>query len=190
MIRDKKNKGHLFLMELKIILQAILKNSGSISKTKLLKLAYLAEYYYYKKHQTRLTNTEWIFFLYGPYVTDYEETIKKRPFKIEIIDGELGKFNIVKLNENSALLNGVTDLDLKLFIKNIVSNFGHKSLEEILDFIYFDTEPILSIRGRKEKLDFSTIQPNEPKIRQKLDKRKIKQILNKYKIKVDNGCRI
>ncbi len=47
-----------------------------LSKTKLIKLTYLVEYYYYRNNQKRLTNEEWFFYLYGPYLFNYDEYLK------------------------------------------------------------------------------------------------------------------
>lgn len=47
-----------------------------LSKARLVKMLYLADWKNSIENQTQLTNTEWIFNQYGPYVNDIIETIK------------------------------------------------------------------------------------------------------------------
>lgn len=53
------------------------------AKTKLLKLAYLAEVYYTRLTGKRLTDQEWVFWKYGPYFWEYEEIISKEAIFIK-----------------------------------------------------------------------------------------------------------
>ena len=48
------------------------------AKTKLLKLAYLAEIYYKRLTGGRLTDQQWVFWKYGPYLWDYEAMISNK----------------------------------------------------------------------------------------------------------------
>src|SRR4030042_2291813 len=45
------------------------------AKTKLLKLAYRAEVYYKRLTGGRLTDQQWVFWKYGPYLWEYEAMI-------------------------------------------------------------------------------------------------------------------
>ena len=64
-------------MEFKDLLISILKSyyqrySKWPSKTRLLKLAYLIDLFYKRRFGTRLLSNTWIYYLYGPYITDYD----------------------------------------------------------------------------------------------------------------------
>lgn len=45
-----------------------------LSKTRLTKMVYLSDWYYTQKYNKQITNIEWYFDHYGPYVTDVYET--------------------------------------------------------------------------------------------------------------------
>jgi uncharacterized phage-associated protein len=128
----------------------------SPAKTKLLKLAYLAEVYYKRLTSKRLTNQEWIFWKYGPYFREYEELISNevifiKPdqeddfYPIDVRDD----FEIreLSLDENIALVRAL--------------DHATDDLSQILDFVYFDTEPMMKAQTRGEILDFDSILPEE-----------------------------
>jgi hypothetical protein len=55
-----------------------------VPKTKLLKLVYLAEVMYKRRSGEKLTNAEWVYYLYGPYLWQYDKILKNE--KIAISD--------------------------------------------------------------------------------------------------------
>jgi len=153
-----------------------------LTKTKLLKLVYLIEYKYFKRYRTRLSNINWVYYLYGPYSFDYDNVIKKFPFEIEKNEGSEGfEFEIIKLDEDFALSNKIDEFDIRLLVKNVVNEFGSENISDLLDFIYFETEPMQFVAKRHDPLDFETIQEEEKVIKQNLDLLKIKEILIKHK---------
>ena len=50
---------------------------------------------------------------------------------------------------------------VSLVIKRVVGEWGSRSLPELLDYVYFETEPMEAVKKRGEILDFSTIQKEE-----------------------------
>jgi hypothetical protein len=154
---------------------------SGLTKTKLIKMAYLTEYYYYKRFRTRLTDAEWVYYLYGPYLYDYSKHLENCPFSIQAIEGSENEFNIIELDPDYSRIEEITDFDIKRLIKNIIREFGRRDLEEILDFIYFETEPMQNVQKRKDLLNFSTISSEEVKIKNNLNERDMKAILVKYK---------
>jgi hypothetical protein len=46
-----------------------------VSKTKLLKLVYLVELLYKRRYGERLTNAKWVYYLYGPYLNNYNDIL-------------------------------------------------------------------------------------------------------------------
>jgi hypothetical protein len=156
-----------------------------LTKTKLLKLTYLVEYFYYKKEQVRLTDVEWVFLYYGPYIYDYEKFLEKCPFSIEFYDQESSDFKIIIRDEAYIEKEHITDFEIKMLIKRIIGEYGRKDLNEILDFIYFDTEPMLYVSSKHSILDFLTVMPEEKPLKI-LGKNEINTILDKYKEKLKN----
>jgi len=134
------------------------------NKTKLIKLAYLTEIYYKRLTGEKLTEQKWIYWKYGPYFFEYEDIIENtsifmKPDKsfdfypIEIReDYEIG---ITNLNENTALFYAL--------------EHASDDLNNILDFIYYDTEPMINVVKRGDILNFDLVLPQEFYVVRKYD---------------------
>jgi hypothetical protein len=157
-----------------------------LSKTKLLKLTFLVEYCYFKKYQRRLSNADWVFYLYGPYLYDFEDTLKRSPFSAEEF-GDDGDYKVIVKDESYFERERIDDFDVKQVIRKIVAEYGKNDLNEILDFIYFDTEPMLNVEKRCDRLDFNCIKPYQEVKHQKLEKNEIITIIEKYKKRIQNA---
>lgn len=126
------------------------------AKTKLLKLAYLAEIYFTRVTRERLTTQDWVFWHYGPYLWNYNELISNE--NIFEAQTHTDDFHLIKVQE---------DFDLRVFNLNeniaILNALEHAedNLNRILDFVYFDTEPMMVVKTRGETLDFSSVKPKE-----------------------------
>jgi len=157
------------------------------AKTKLLKLAYLAEVYYKRISKERLTKQIWLFWKYGPYFGEFEKIIRNesyfdRPeqaddfYPVEVKE----ELNLVKLNieEKIAILRALDHAD--------------DELNQILDFVYFDTEPMIKAKTRGEILDFNSIMPEEYyrvkdyKINKK-ESLKITEMIKEWEKKIKSG---
>jgi len=119
-----------------------------ISKTKLLKLAYLAEVEYFRRNGERLTNSDWVYYLYGPYLFNIEKIELPEEKQAEIILPPKG-------------FTSTVELATKMLIQKIVLRFGSLDLKKLLDYVYFETEPMMNADQRFEHLDFSAILPQE-----------------------------
>jgi hypothetical protein len=69
----------------------------ALTKTRLIKLAYLTDYFYYKKNQIKLSDIDWVFYLYGPFSYSSNEIISKRPFSIKRLDNGILDPEIIEL---------------------------------------------------------------------------------------------
>jgi hypothetical protein len=162
----------------------------TLTKTRLIKLAYLVDYFYCKRYQHKLSDIEWVFYLYGPYSFSSEPIIQNRPFSIKRLEtGDLDP-ELIELNENYSNSLGVDEFEIKQFVKKIVQDYGDQDLEELIDFIYFETEPMQLVKKRKDTLDFSKIVPEEKIIKESLSRTEISTILNKYRGALANASRI
>lgn len=114
---------------------------NELSKARLVKMLYLADWKNSIEHQKQLTNTDWIFNQYGPYVNDIIETIKYDT-RFEIIDKTnsygspkqlikvINNYNILNLNqENKKILD---------FVINATSVLSYS---DFIDLVY-STYPI------------------------------------------------
>ncbi len=126
------------------------------AKTKLLKLAYLAEVYYTRLTGNRLTNQEWVFWKYGPYLWEYEEIISNQA--IFVAPEEADDFYPVEVRDDYQTKE--TSLDENSAVARALEH-ASDDLNQLLDFVYFDTEPMMTAKIRGEKLDFSSVMPEE-----------------------------
>jgi Protein of unknown function (DUF4065) len=136
------------------------KSGNYITKTKLLKLLYLVDVEYYRVHRKILTEFKWKYFHLGPWTSEYDpvldnlvscnQIIRTRSNKPEI-DAEFYRTQI-----ETELENIFEDFKDEFILKRILNTWGSKTTGEILDYIYFHTEPIL-YGERNKLLDFSVI---------------------------------
>jgi len=145
-------------MKLSNILVAILKEHGnSLPKTKLLKLAYLVDLIHARRFGKRIIDEIWIYYLYGPYIERYDEILGEGPFEImefETEDETIAQLVSLEESESSAQL----ELDIGLIVEKVVSEYGEMPLKELLNYIYFETEPMMNAKNRMEELNFGTVQ--------------------------------
>jgi hypothetical protein len=159
------------LVSAKDILLQILNEASaksiSLGKTHLVKILYLTEVEYYRQQMERLTSLRWLFYHFGPYAIELETILADREFEKTEIKTQTDKdFILFKVNESKSEYKPKVDSKLSLLIKKIVGQWGNKSLEELLDYVYFETEPMESVKQRGDVLDFDTIKPQaeSPKI--------------------------
>jgi uncharacterized phage-associated protein len=166
-----------------VILYSYSIHNSELTKTKLLSLAYLMEYEYYRQFRERLTDTEWVCFQYGPGISDYDNILKDLPLKIK----DQGLFEVVELEDvYTYAVYTVTD-KIKCALNNVIYLYGRKSLDELLDFICYDTEPMLNVYGVTDVLKFDTISPVNERLINTLSSKQIKVILNKLKNKLKSA---
>lgn len=144
---------------LQILAEAADRNA-SIGKTHLVKFLYLVEVEYFRLARQRLTDVQWLFYYYGPYALELEEVLAQPEFEKTEFTTQNGK-EFVRYRVAEQVRDYKTSLDarLTLMIKRIVGDWKDKSLPELLDYVYFETEPMQAVKKRGDVLDFSTIKP-------------------------------
>lgn len=148
-------------------------------KTKLIKIAYLAELEYFRRNHEKLTDAEWIYYKFGPYPLNYQDYLENK--LIELGDDNGTGFRPISLKE-FATPPLIPD-NLKRMISHLIEDYGKKDLNDLLDHVYYDTEPMINISERGEKLDFTTVLPSEYyKIKKfKIDDSTKKKLVKKFK---------
>ncbi len=130
-----------------------------LTKTQLLKLIYLVEIEYLKKTGERLTTLEWIFYHHGPYSIELEKILSSPSFTKHEKSIKTGKwiivYNVVKTKNQRK--NTVCNKVIKEVIDKVLTEWGKKSLKELVDYVYLKTEPMKYVTMRGERLDFSCI---------------------------------
>lgn len=152
-----------------------------MAKTRLIKLLYLVEVEHVKHFQDRLTNLEWQFYHYGPYASEIEQVLGApdiEEISFSLSDGRQGSQYILGEDER----DDNVPPDIRRLIDYIVKDWGAIDLNKLLDYVYFETEPMINAR-RGEVLDFTKVKPWAPSEKLKtvrIDAKKLTELRKKY----------
>ena len=142
------------------ILTRLRELDSTASKTKLLKLLYLADIEHFRRAGSTLTGFDWIFYLYGPWAADFDKTLEQlqsegaidlRDWTDTSLEGKE-----IRIADPLDLGKVIADTDEYFRTKRMIDTFAALSTPELLDYVYFSTEPM----GGAEKLqplDFSKV---------------------------------
>lgn len=149
---------------LQILEEASIQNA-SFGKTQLIKLLYLTEVEFYRDQEKRLTDLNWLFYHYGPYALELDNILSGTEFEQTKIKTQSDKDWIrFKIAERMRQYKPQIDTGLSLLIKKIVGQWKDKPLEELLDYVYFETEPMENVDKRGDVLDFTTIKKENAQV--------------------------
>jgi hypothetical protein len=143
----------------------VTEHGGYVTKTKLLKLLYLCDVEYYRVHRKTLTGFEWKFFHLGPWAREFDTLLEELTAQGTLLEsvGSRPEFDTKFYRTPEPY-----DLD-RLFasyreqwpVKIVLDRWGGSSTAEILDYVYFHTEPV-EHGIRHEPLDFTRIPEQTP----------------------------
>ena len=135
---------------------------GTPNKTALVKLVYLVDVECRRKLGKPATGLEWRFHHYGPYSAQLERDINHNPFLEVFGDRNSGYgFSISSdCREIQAAFSTSFGPAVRRVADGVVTQWGLETLDALLEYVYFETEPMQGAR-RGEILDFSTIQPED-----------------------------
>jgi Protein of unknown function (DUF4065) len=137
--------------KLRTILRYIILNypyKNELSKTRITKMVYLADWYSAQKHNSQITNIKWYFDHYGPYVVDvYKEAANDRKIKINQSYSAYGTpKEIIELKKDY----NPEELDLytlsneeKEILNKVIADTKHLNWSEFIDYVY-NTHPIVT----------------------------------------------
>lgn len=129
-----------------------------LGKTRLIKFLYLAEVEYCREMRNRLTDLKWVFHYYGPYAFELESILSEREFeRVDLKTQNDQDVILFKVAESLSPYAHKVDAKLSLIIKKIVGQWIDRPLAELLDYVYFETEPMLAVERRGQMLDFTTV---------------------------------
>jgi hypothetical protein len=152
----------------KAILSRVQEREGYATKTKLVKYLYLLDVSHYRKTGQTMTGLPWRFHLYGPWADEFETLFRelRRQGDIEVTLSRRADLDAEFVNARGHidLADLTEDVTLGLEFRHIVDQWADRRLGEMLDYVYFYTEPMEEAR-RGELLDFSRIQRGEPELR-------------------------
>jgi hypothetical protein len=146
------------------VIDRALDRDAALTKTKLVKLLYLIDVEQWRAARAQATSLEWRFYHYGPYAHELEPVLQRlEGHRIHWKELSQPKFEKTILY-TSAWRPSEADswpAGTKIRIDRIVDRWADESLELLLDYVYFETEPMRGA-SRGEVLDFSKITPPVP----------------------------
>ena len=132
---------------------------GTPNKTALVKLVYLVDVECWRKLGKSATGLEWRFHHYGPYSVELERNINDNAF-LHISGNRRSGYGFSISSEwrdIHAAFNAHFEPTVRRIANGVVMQWGLEDLETLLEYVYFETEPMQEAR-RGETLDFSKIQ--------------------------------
>ena len=149
------------------IVSFVNERGGGITKTKLLKLLYLFDIEYFRLHGKIFTGLDWKFFHLGPWTSQFDPVLAELVQSGAVVQEplHLPEFDVAVLHaarpvELSEALDDVKD---EIQLNRILMDWTTRSTGELLDYVYFRTEP-MEHAIRNERLDFSFVsQEQAPK---------------------------
>ena len=169
------------------ILARVRERSGSVNRTKLLKLLYLADIEHYRKFGETLTGFDWTFHLFGPWTAEYDalladlerrDAIVMEAWRVADRDGAR-----INLRDGRDLNIVIRDTDELYRIQHQVDTWNDRSLSDLLDYVYFETEPMDgAVSG--ERLRFEKVNRDPPKLYRRTSSKTHPEVLKRLKEKV------
>ncbi len=149
------------------ILTSAADKGATVGKTKLLKLLYLADIEYFRRHRSTLTGLNWIFYLYGPWADEFDllisdlqtrAEIEVREWQAQSIDG-----SAMVVREKLDLSRVISETDEYFRVKHMVETWLDQSTPDLLDYVYFETAP-MATAVKMMPLDFSVVPREAPQL--------------------------
>ncbi len=151
----------------------------SVGMVRITKLLYLLDVEYYRDNGSIFTGLNWIYYKYGPYTAEIEDVLSQVEIKLEE-EAISSTKSIKKLMVSESVEAYSVDTHLENYLHRIWTTWGMESLPRLLDFVYFETEPMLDAK-RDEQLYFNRIIKKEipKKIRWTPEKQKKLQAIGR-----------
>ena len=149
------------------IVDQVNERGGSIGRTALTKLVYLVDVEHCRQYGKKATGLKWWFHHYGPYAAELQSEIQSQGLYAdeEVFSGKSGNRPVTGYRYRRAgdwkeihrAFNSQYDASVKRCVDKVVEQWALDSLPTILDYVYFETEPMQDVK-RGDYLDFSKIQ--------------------------------
>lgn len=118
-----------------------------LSKTRLTKMVYLADWLSAQRRRRQMTEINWFFNHYGPYVSDVYDTARKdRELKVEVSFSAYGtpKETIVMKDTNSFLATPTLGDEEKAILDEVINDTCPLTWTRFIDYVY-STYPIQTL---------------------------------------------
>lgn len=128
------------------------------NSTKIIKLLYLIDCDYYRTKGKLLSEIDWVRYKFGPYFFEWPNVIRQTGLNIEveeIIRSDYGVIKKINTKTESGFERKI-DFGTQSTIERIIKFWALEDLSSLLEYVYFDTEPMQNVKFG-EKLNFSKI---------------------------------
>jgi hypothetical protein len=138
-----------------------------LSKTRLTKMVYLADWECAKKYGKQMTKINWYFDHYGPYVTDvYDTAVKDKKLVVKHSVSQFGSpKEIIKFAKDYEFELDIEDIDLKKremkILDDVIEETKYKYWNDFINYVY-STYPITS-QKRYQNLNLVKLAKEENK---------------------------
>lgn len=150
---------------IKHVVAQVVDSGGTLGVTKLVKILYLLDVEYYRRHRKLLTGLNWVFYRYGPYAFEIPDILRGLDLELPQEDVPIGGDRYVHKFKPEYL----PELDIEsilspadaLWVNKRISKWALEDLNKLLSYVYFDTEPMHDAELGKP-LNFSKIPRLKP----------------------------
>ena len=168
----------------------VTEHGGYITKTKLLKMLYLFDVEYYRTHRQTFSGFEWKFFHLGPWTRELDPLLESLVAQTAVVESASTKpeydTKFYRTPEPIDLQGIFESFRDETTLRVVLDTWAERSTAEILDYVYFQTEP-MEFGVRNEPLDFSKIPEQAPPIYKRQPSGKTKQELEAARRKFASG---
>jgi hypothetical protein len=153
------------------VIQRIEDEGGIPNRTRVLKIIYLIDLEYFRRHRWTATGWRWVYHYFGPYAFEYPKVLQK--IGMSLIDEaedetanakRVYKYHVAE-NQQIADIVGLADLSM---IDDIVHRWALDDLNILLNHAYFETEPMVDAKPG-DVLDFNRIRAESPTVQIRLE---------------------
>ncbi len=164
--------------------QARLQHVPPPAVARVVKLLYLADLEWRRRHgREPLTNLAWRFWHFGPYATELAEVLGGEEVEVESRELERGKTARRIVFDIDVPDKPEVPEQVSALLGELVKEWGDADLNALLDYVYFETEPMDEAR-RGEPLDFSRISETKPRVRPRFDQEKLTALRSRLRDRV------
>lgn len=159
---QNKMKRDLVRKLLLYIVDQLQDMEAQISTIRLVKLLYLIDLEYFKRHNEILTSINWVYYSFGPYFFEVGDVLRSASIDLdsrEVLTRSGKGLTFRSLEEQS--ISKLVDFATEQQINRIIKKWALEETSEILDFVY-NTQPI-KLGKRGSPLDFSLELPQQEK---------------------------
>lgn len=147
------------------VVSYVTEHDGYMTKTKLLKLLYLFDVEFYRAHGKTFTGFQWKYFHLGPWTKEFdpllEGLVARGALTEQLVEKPDYDAKFLRAQESGNLKTVFADIRDELLLRNLLDLWGPSPTSEILDYVYFRTEP-MEHGIRNEPLDFTRVLPQLP----------------------------